>query len=960
VRFLPKTWHRVTLALGLAGIALAWLAMQCRWNPNINFLPSDGRAKWILFPYAVEARTHAIVTLDATFRRQFTLDYLPQTSRLTLRAAKRVELKINRHLVELPGGGNWKKTKTVDALSFLQPGVNSIEARVFNDNAPPALWLTLTTDGSSLRTDATWEASFTGSSWRQVVLAEAVRFLGPGNSIAGGETLASSAGAWRIELIFCAVVLIGVLIFWVIGRQNTVVDLSGAQVALAIAVPAVAWLALFWNNACLMPFSAGFDQRAHINYIKFVLEHHTLPLPAQGFEMFQPPLYYVFSAMAVAACHLSLADNQAILLLRFLTVSFGILHFALVFLIARLLFPRQLVLQSVSFLLAAFLPMQLYLSHYITNETLAAVLVTASVYIALRLWHSNDRSLMKYGLLGLCLGAAMLAKPTAILVVPPLVIAMAAKFVMNPTARLVRNFSFVVVAALLVCGWHYLRMWRYAGTPFLGNWDPAAGFSWWQDPGFHVAVDYFRFGKALIAPFFSGFNGFADGMYSTLWGDGLCGGVPDLTYRPPWNYALMVPGYLLALVPTLLLFMGAATTAWRFVKNPSTDRFLLLGLSGTLIVGLILMTLKVASYAQVKAFYGLCALPAICFFVATGFDVITRRLKLLRFFIAGILVVWAINSFASFWIYNSIDRRVYAAHRLDLGDQSDAAIAEANKAAAADPSNAGAHQALAAIMSNLGRIDDAVVEARRAVQLDPLGSDGHAQLSLLLANKDDVDGAIEEARRAVALGPENLLARSVLVASLLYAHRIDEAVAAGHDGLSVSPFSADVHRNLGLALAQNGDLVTAANQFAYALLLRPGWNEANSDLHQALIFLTRAPNGLNDLQAAASSAPDLPEMLRELAWLLATNPDAALRDGSEAIHLAERGCSLTGSKNSALLVALAAAYAEVGRFPDAVRCAEQALSIARSSTDTDSANLSEKLLNCFKDNRPYRESPESS
>src|SRR4029077_8839474 len=187
-----------------------------------------------------------------------------------------VELKINRHLVELPGGGNWKKTKTVDALSFLQPGVNSIEARVFNDNAPPALWLTLTTDGSSLRTDATWEASFTGSSWRQGVLWDALRFLGPGNSIAGGEPLASSAGAWRIELIFCAVVLIGVLIFWVIGRQNTV-DLSGAQVALAMAYPAVAWRGLFCNNARLMPFSAGFDQRAHINYIKFVLEHHPLP-----------------------------------------------------------------------------------------------------------------------------------------------------------------------------------------------------------------------------------------------------------------------------------------------------------------------------------------------------------------------------------------------------------------------------------------------------------------------------------------------------------------------------------------------------------------------------------------------------------------------------------------------------------------------------------------------------------
>jgi tetratricopeptide (TPR) repeat protein len=934
--------------------------MQCRRSPSINFLPSDGRAKWILFPCAVDARSHNIVSLDATFRRQFTLDHLPQTSRLILRAAKRVELKINGRLLELPSGDNWKEIRSVDVPGLLQPGVNSIEARVFNDNAPPALWLALVTDGSSLRTDATWEASFTGSSWRAAVLADAARFPGPGNSIAGGEALANSTGVWRIELIFCAVVAVGILIFRIIGRgPNAFVDLSAAQIAVALAIPTVAWLALFANNARLMPFFAGFDQRFHVNYIKYILERHALPLPSEGFEMFQPPLYYAFGAFVVAAGHLSLNDSSAVVWLRLVTTLVGILHFTLVFVIARLLFPRRFVLQLVSLLLAAFLPMQLYLSHYVTNETLAAVLVTASIYIALRLWHSNDQSFTKHGLLGLCLGAAMLAKPTATLIIPALVIAMAAKYLANPSVRIVRNFFVVMVSALLVCGWHYLRIWRYSGTPFLGNWNPAAGFPWWQDPGFHVAADYFRFGRALIVPFFSGFNGFADGMYSTLWGDGLCGGVPDLTYRPPWNYTLMVPGYLLALLPAFLLFIGAATVAWRFVKRPSTDSFLLLGLSGTLILALILMTLKVASYAQVKAFYGLCALPAICIFSATGFDVITQRLKPLRFVVAGLLFVWAINSYASFWIRNSADSQVYAARRLDLNNQTDAALAEASTAAAADPSNAGAHQVLATIMSNSGKIDDAVSEARRAVQLSPSSSDCHAQLSILLANQDNVEGALEEARQALALGPENLVARDVLVASLLYTHRIDEAIAVGRDALSVSPFTADAHRNLGLALAQNGDLVSASNQFAYALLLRPGWNEAKSDLNRALIFLTRAPDGLNQLKIAASSAPDLPEMLRELAWLLATNPDAALRDGPEAVRLAERGCSLTGRKNSALLIALAAAYAEVGKFPDAVQSAEQALSTARSAIDNDSVSLSEKLLISFKDNRPYRESPES-
>src|SRR5262249_56792870 len=116
-----------------------------------------------------------------------------------------------------------------------------------------------------------------------------------------------------------------------------------------------------------------------------------------------------------------------------------------------------------------------------------------------------------------------------------------------------RAFGVTILAILVTCGWHYLRIWEHFGTPIVGNWEPVLGFSWWQDPGFHTAGDYFRFGQSVSAPFFSGFNGFADGIYSTLWGDALGGGLSDMLSRTPWNHELVAGGYLVAAFPTLLI-----------------------------------------------------------------------------------------------------------------------------------------------------------------------------------------------------------------------------------------------------------------------------------------------------------------------------------------------------------------------------------------------------------------------
>jgi Flp pilus assembly protein TadD len=98
-------------------------------------------------------------------------------------------------------------------------------------------------------------------------------------------------------------------------------------------------------------------------------------------------------------------------------------------------------------------------------------------------------------------------------------------------------------------------------------------------------------------------------------------------------------------------------------------------------------------------------------------------------------------------------------------------------------------------------------------------------------------------------------------------------------------------------------------------------------------------------------------MLNELAWLLATFPNSSVRDGQEAMRLAERACIITNRTDPALLATAAAAYAEAGKFSEAIAAARDALSLARSSGEVKTAGLAENLLAAFQSNQPYREEP---
>jgi tetratricopeptide (TPR) repeat protein len=790
---------------------------------------------------------------------------------------------------------------------------------------------------------------------------------GPGNPMAGGEaTVAAMAAVWPLWVF-----LLGLAIaIWILGRWwfNRLLPSPGLaanpllrwQTVFPLILVAALWVVLFVHNTRLVPHGMGFDAGEHLDYITYLQQHRALPLPDKGWEMFQPPLYYVISATALSSFGLKVSDDAAVTVLRLLTLGFGLAQLTLVFLSLRLLFPGRVGRQMVGLMLAAFLPMQLYLSHYVTNETLGATLVSATLYLSLRLLRAEQASVVGYAGLGLCLGAALLTKVTGLLLVPFILIAVVARPRTPESSRISRwcLLGGTLAVCFAVCGWYYFWIWRHFGKPFVGNWDAITGLQWWQDSGYHTAADFTRFGRSLVQPPFSAFVGFADGIYSTLWGDGLCGGVTAWIFRPPWNYDLMCAGYVLAILPTLLVLTGAAAAVGRFLRQPAADWFVLLGFCGTVLGALLFMNLKVPSYAQAKAFYGLCALVPFCALGAVGWEVLTRGRKVLQPVLGVLLLLWALNSFGAMWIRDhSAFTHIYLGNRLHAAGRTEAAVVEFGRAIELDPANALARRFLASVLSETGRTEAAWQPAVQAVQLDPDDGAGHRALGMILAQQGQGTKALAEARRAVELGPEDLSAYQFLSGYLSRRGRDDELIDVTRNGLAVFPYDSILRYGLGMAFAQKGDLADATNQFAYSLLLEPGWADAHLTFGRTLVQLGNVLEGLRHLREAVRLAPGLPRALNELAWLLATSPDAAVRNGPEAVRLAEQACAASGRRDPGCLGTLAAAYAEVGRFPEAISTAQEALFLGQTMGSATAINRAEKLKGCFQSGRPFREHP---
>jgi tetratricopeptide (TPR) repeat protein len=298
-----------------------------------------------------------------------------------------------------------------------------------------------------------------------------------------------------------------------------------------------------------------------------------------------------------------------------------------------------------------------------------------------------------------------------------------------------------------------------------------------------------------------------------------------------------------------------------------------------------------------------------------------------------------------------------------------------------------AHYNLAILLTQQGRIEEAHAQYEAALRLKPKYVEAWYNLGTLESKQGRPAEAARDYAEALRLKPGHVESHLSLGAMLAGEKKFEEAMAHFRAVLKTAPDNADAHFNLAAALNAQGDYAGAEIHFAEACRLHPEDVEARKSLGLALLYQGKmaeaaaqfrevlraqpdarmqyclglaldsqgqAAEALVHYREAARLSPGEPLYLNVLAWFLATNPKPELRNGPEAVRLAEKACQLSGGKEARLWGTLDAAYAEVGRFADAQATAAKARDLALAAGQPDIARQAEERMALYRAGKPYR------
>ena len=288
----------------------------------------------------------------------------------------------------------------------------------------------------------------------------------------------------------------------------------------------------------------------------------------------------------------------------------------------------------------------------------------------------------------------------------------------------------------------------------------------------------------------------------------------------------------------------------------------------------------------------------------------------------------------------------------------DEAIANYQRAVRLNPNYAEAHNNLGNALLKMGDVAEAINQFQATLKIKPDSAEACYNIGNALLTMGGVDEAIAYYEKALRIKPDYAEACNQLGTTLLKTDNVDEAIAYYQKALKIKPNNAEVCYNLANALIQKGSLDEAMVHYQEALQIKPDYAEAHINLGNALLQKGSVNEAMVHYQEALRIKPDSPRVLNNLAWLLATSPDAHLRNGVRAVNYAERACELTHYGVSPLVSTLAAAYAEAGRYDDAMAAAQKACALATAAGEPDLLEQNQKLLALYRARQPYHEAAE--
>lgn len=639
----------IGLAVGIFFIILG-VGIRHLWtDPNIILLVPEGGAQWIRYREPSTLNAYLPEKLSVNFRYLFSVDPVPEKAILTLRALKTAEVYLNGNLLVTSRADpkRWKEPYHIDLAATLVKGKNELRIVVVSENAHPVVLGYCRSLG--IESGDRWEASHDGRRWLSALPVDEI------SPIAVSRTFPRSDRALK-SLLPVFIPLFALVFFWNIKSESGPRWMQGVHVSPGAVrwLLMGGWLAMAVNNFWKIPLTFGMDSSGHTQYIGYVASYWRIPLATEGWQMFQPPLFYYLEAIMFRSFLHFWEPHTVVRMLKLLPLVCGAAHVEIAYRIVRYAYPGRESLQIIGTLIGGLLPMNLYISHSIGNEPLAGCLTALTILYACRALSGDFQSNRELGLvMGFTLGLAMLTKPTAILILPPLLF-----YVSTAVFRRGRSqeegirsvFHFLILflgVAFIVSGWYYVRNYIEMGRFFIGGWDASREIVWWMNPGYRTPRQFYVFGESLVYPVFSSIYGFWDALYSTFWLDGFLSSLISKEHLP-WNQTFMTGGALLSLLPSAAIIIGAIVATMKKGDGALREMLCFSVTSGALyLAALLYLFLKVPILTSVKATYALGLTPCFVLLAATGFEVLTRW-RLLRAAVYGLFACWVVCTYATY------------------------------------------------------------------------------------------------------------------------------------------------------------------------------------------------------------------------------------------------------------------------------------------------------------------------
>lgn len=298
---------------------------------------------------------------------------------------------------------------------------------------------------------------------------------------------------------------------------------------------------------------------------------------------------------------------------------------------------------------------------------------------------------------------------------------------------------------------------------------------------------------------------------------------------------------------------------------------------------------------------------------------------------------------------------VYAERALAYREknQLDQSIRDYTEAIRLNPKSSGTYFSRGRVFEKAGKIDEAVRDYTESIRLNPNASSAYYDRGRIFLKRNELGAAIADFSEVIRCRPNDINAYLERSAACALKKDWDGAMASVESAITLRPDDARAHSQRGDVFREKREWEKAMNEYDEASRLSPklvwAWRG------RALVFAGKGDfaNALSTFRHALDVCSGDSSVMNNLAWFLAVCPDAAFRNGKEAVIDANAACQQSKWNNANYIDTLAAAYAEAGDFDQAVNFEGFALQMNNSLLSH--REMAQERLKLYQRHQPYHE-----